>query len=58
MKDCNIVAQVINVDSAQLMGKIVRHVAKRITLPRNVSLGKAKAKALVVLSIKGLNTDK
>ena len=30
----NVVVQTINVDSAQLMGKVVRHVVKRTSLPK------------------------
>ena len=58
LKTGSIVVQTINVDSAQLMEKIVRHMIKRTILPRNVSLGRAKAKALVVLSTNHLNTER
>ena len=54
----NIVVQTINVDSAHLIGKLVRHVVKRTILPRSVGLEKAKAKALVLLSTNTLNTEK
>ena len=46
----SILTQTINVDSAQHLEKIVRHVVKRTILPRSAVLEKAKAKALVVLS--------
>ena len=44
----SIVVQTIHISNVKLMGKIVRHVVKRTILPRSASLGKAKAKALVV----------
>ena len=50
--------QTINEDSVQLMGRLVRHVVKRTILPRSAILGKAKAKALVVLITNPLNTEK
>ena len=58
LKIVNTVVQITNADSAQLREKIVGHVAKRTILPRSVSLVKAKAKALVVLSTYHLSTKK
>ena len=54
----NTVVQVINVDSALHVGKLVKHAAKRIILPKSVSLEKARAKAPVVQGISHLNTEK
>ena len=58
LKTASIVVQTILIGSVQLMAKIVRHVVERTILPRSVDLGKAKAKALVMLSTNHLNTER
>ena len=58
LKTVSIVAQVTNVDNAQPVGKIVRHVVKRTILPKGLGLGKVKFKVLVMLSTNHLNTEK
>ena len=58
LKTVSIVAQVTNIDNAQPVGKIVRHVVKRTIMPKSVGLRKAKAKDQVVLSTNHLNTEK